>query len=150
MRFRIAVVALFAVWVVGVSRVPVIAEQAAPAQKTIWDGVYTDDQAKRGETAFTASCQECHGQDMAGDGFAPALAGGDFNNNWNTLTVADLYERIRISMPPNNPSGVTPQQKADIVAYILKYNKLPAGKTELSAKPEDLKAIQFVATKPGL
>ena len=64
------------------------AEQAAaPAgdAKSIWDGVFTAEQAERGAEAYKTSCSECHGGDLMGDGFAPALSGADFQGNWNDL-----------------------------------------------------------------
>ena len=51
-----------------------------------------------------------------------------------SVGVGDLFERIRISMPPSGPSGVTPAQKADIVAHIMNQNKFPAG-DERSSSP---------------
>jgi hypothetical protein len=84
---------------------------------------------------------------LAGDGFAPALTGSEFMGNWNELSVGDLFERIRISMPPSGPSGVTPAQKADIVAHIMNQNKYPAGEGELEPKTEVLKQIKIEMKK---
>jgi mono/diheme cytochrome c family protein len=126
------------------------AEQAAaPAgdAKSIWDGVFTAEQAERGAEAYKTSCSECHGGDLMGDGFAPALSGADFQGNWNDLSVGDLFERIRISMPPSGPSSVTPAQKADIVAHIFNFNKYPAGTAELEPKTEVLKTIKIELKK---
>ena len=149
MRFRVALLAIAAIWTVGLSHSSVRAEQAAPVPgaKTVWDGVFTDEQAKRGEAAFTKECSSCHGNDLAGDGFAPALSGSDFLSNWNELSVGDLFDRIRISMPPTGPSAVTPAAKADIVSHILNANKFPAGKAELEPKTEVLKQIKIEMKK---
>lgn len=119
----------------------------ATGAKSIWDGVFTEDQAKRGEEAYKTNCSECHGGDLMGDGFAPSLAGADFQGNWNDLSVGDLFERIRISMPPSGPSSVTPAAKADILAHIFNMNKYPAGTTELEPKTEALKAIKIELKK---
>ena len=121
------------------------AEQAAA--KSIWDGVFTPEQAKRGEEAYKTSCSECHGGDLMGDGFAPSLAGADFQGNWNDLSVGDLFERIRISMPPSGPSSVTPAAKADILAHIFNMNKYPTGTTELEPKTEVLKTSKIELQK---
>jgi quinoprotein glucose dehydrogenase len=121
-------------------------QAAAPGQagaKSVWDGVFSKEQADRGAAAFKANCSECHGDDLAGDGFAPALTGSDFMGNWTDLTVGDLFERIRISMPPSGPSAVPPDQKADIVAHILEANKFPAGTGVLEPKTETLKQIKI-------
>ena len=148
MRFTAAAAILFSAWTAGLVH-GAHAEQAAPAGSSTWAGVYTDEQATRGQTTYTKTCSECHGEDLGGDGFAPSLKGPEFMNNWNGLTVADLFERIRVSMPPSNPNAASGPEKADIVAYLLKQAGFPAGKTELAAATEALKAIKFEATKPG-
>ena len=140
MKLRIAFLVIASMWVAGVSHSAVSAEQ----DKTVWDGVFSADQAKRGAEAYTSSCSECHGKDLMGDGFAPALTGAEFIGNWNELSVGDLFERIRISMPPSGPSAVSPAQKADIVAHLMNMNKWPAGQGELEPKTEALKQIKIV------
>jgi mono/diheme cytochrome c family protein len=145
MKFRTAVLALIAIWTLGVMHSSVTAQ----APKSVWDGAYTDEQAQRGADFYAKDCAECHQQELTGDGFAPGLAGSEFLNAWNGLTVGDLFERIRISMPPGKENAVSNQAKADIVAHILKFNKFPVGKTELGAQTEALKTIKFEATKPG-
>jgi mono/diheme cytochrome c family protein len=125
------------------------ATQEKPAGTTTWSGVYTEDQAKLGQASYVKHCAECHGEDLGGDGTAPALKGPEFLGNWSGLTVGDLFDRIRISMPPTNTNDVTPQQKVEIVAYLLKEDGFPAGATELPATVEALKAIKFESNKPG-
>jgi len=72
----------------------------------------------------------------------------DISSNWNGLTVGDLFDRIRKTMPQGSPGKLTRQQDADILAYLLSFNKFPAGKTELQKQVEFLKEIRFEATKP--
>jgi len=150
MTFKLTAAIILVAWVFVVGHIAA-AKQAAPADaKTTWSGVYSEEQAKRGHEAYTKNCTECHLEDLAGDGFAPALKGPEFMNNWNDLSVGDLFERIRVSMPPANPNAVSAQTKADIVAYLLKASAFPAGTSELATQTELLKAIKFVATKPGI
>ena len=120
---------------------------ATGGQKTVWDGVFSKEQAEKGAAAYKASCSECHGNDLMGDGFAPALSGAEFTANWNDLSVGDLFERIRISMPPSDPKSVTPEQKADIVAHMMNQNKFPAGTGVLEPKTEALKLIKIEPKK---
>ena len=151
MRFKIAAALMLATWgaTVGVmARVVQNAPAGAGASST-WSGVYTEGQAEAGAASYTKHCSECHLADLAGDGFAPALKGPEFMNNWNSLSVGDLYERIRSSMPPTDPAAVPAKEKIEIVAYLLKSAGFPAGETELPAEPDALKAIKFEATKPG-
>jgi len=107
----------------------------ADGSRSVWDGVYTDEQAKRGAPLYSQYCASCHGPDLTGGEMAPALVAGDFTSEWNGLTLGDLFERMRTSMPQNDPGGLSRQQNADILAYMLSSNKFPAGTTELGATP---------------
>jgi len=122
---------------------------AALAQTTrsVWDGVYTAAQAKRGQELYAKECASCHGSDLTGGESAPALAGPGFLSNWTTLTVGDLFERTRISMPENNPGKLTRAQVADVTAYLLSANGFPEGKAELDKQTEVLKQIRIAASK---
>ncbi len=126
------------------------AQQPEPPSPTrsVWDGVYTDEQAQRGEPLYREMCASCHGDTLKGSGETPALAGNTFLSDWNGLTLGDLFERIRRTMPQDKPGRVTRPQKSDILAYVLSVNKFPAGKTELPHQTEFLNEIRFEATKP--
>jgi S-disulfanyl-L-cysteine oxidoreductase SoxD len=119
----------------------------AQAPRSLWDGIYTQEQAKRGEAAYVEKCARCHGAQLIGGDMNPPLVGPEFLSLWNTKTVGDLFDRIRTTMPQDKPGSVTRQQDADIVAYLLNENKFPAGKTELESQTELLKQIQFDAFK---
>jgi cytochrome c len=121
----------------------------AQTSRSVWDGVYTSEQAKRGATLYAAECASCHGSALNGGESAPPLTGGEFFSNWNGLTVGDLFERIRVSMPADHPGKLTREQDAEILAFMLSMNQFPAGKTELDHRTEVLKQIQFEAAKPG-
>jgi len=122
------------------------AAQAAGA--TVWNGVYSDAQAQRGSAVYTDRCASCHAPDLTGMDQAPPLSGSDFNTNWNDLSLNDLFERIRVSMPADNPGSLERQQVADVMAFILSKGNFPAGSTDLPADAEALKGIKFLATKP--
>jgi mono/diheme cytochrome c family protein len=125
------------------------AQFPAQFEKTQWDAVYTLDQARRGEPLYNEHCAPCHAHDMTGGETAPPLAGGVFAANWTELTLGDIFERIRISMPANNPSALTRAQKADVLAYMLYRGGYPTGEMELPQQTEFLKAIGFLAQKPS-
>lgn len=76
------------------------------------------------------------------------MTGPAFLANWDGLSVADLSERVRVSMPPNNLGRLSRQQIVDILSYVLSVNSFPAGKTELDPKAELLKQVRIEATKP--
>jgi len=124
--------------------------QAQSPQPThsVWDGVYTKEQAGRGQPLYGEHCASCHGATLEGGESAPALAGAEFLSNWNGLTAGDLFERMRTSMPQNKPGKLSREVNADILAYMLSGNQFPAGKTELSHVTEVLKDIRIDATKP--
>lgn len=147
MKLRSLFVLTTAVFVATLSISVARAAQEPTAAKSIWDGVFTEEQATRGAAAYKESCSECHGGDLMGDGFAPPLAGADFQGNWNDLSVGDFFERIRVSMPPSGASSVSPAAKADIVAHIFKENKYPAGTKEIEPKTEALKGIKIELKK---
>jgi len=145
MTFRRAVIAVGLAWLAGVALQPRLAAQ----QKTVWDGVYTEEQAQRGAALYSRDCSSCHQEDLAGDGFAPGLAGPEFAAAWEGLSVGDLLERIRVSMPPSNPGGTSTAEKIDIISHILKANRFPAGTMELPKELDGLKQIEYRANKPG-
>ena len=132
----------------GIFAFAVRAKETAQTSRSVWDGVYTQEQAQRGEAIYGRECAKCHGSDLAGADEVPALSGGAFLSNWDGLTVGDLSERVRISMPPNKQGRLSKQQIVDILGYVLNANSFPAGKTELDSKTEVLKQIRIEATKP--
>lgn len=124
-----------------------VATSEVQGSRSLWDGVFTQEQAKRGEAAYQESCARCHGADlMSGDAVRP-LAGTEFLSTWNAKTLGDLFDRIRTTMPADKPGTLNRQQISDIVAYILSTNKFPAGKTEVEPQSDLLKQIRFDAFK---
>lgn len=112
-----------------------------PANTSVWSGVYTDDQAKRGEDVATKMCVSCHGPELSGGEAGPTLVGLEFLGNWNSLSVGDLFDRVHSTMPADAPGTLTAEQTSDVAAYVLKLNKFPAGKAEL---PTDLAALKKI------
>jgi len=121
---------------------------AQPPTKSIWDGIYTEEQSTRGQGLYSQECASCHGGELTGGEMAPPLAGGEFLAGWDGLTVGDLFERVRISMPQNNPGSLSGQQNADILAFMFKASKFPTGTTELAKEAGILKQIKFEVKKP--
>ena len=120
----------------------------AQESRSVWDGVFTEEQAKRGGGFYGQSCSNCHGLGLEGADMAPALIGGAFTSNWNGSTLGDLFDRIRISMPADRPGTMARQEIADILAFMLSSNTFPAGQTELPRDVQLLKQIRFDAKKP--
>jgi cytochrome c len=117
---------------------------AAAQEKTVWDGVFTAAQATRGEGVYFEECASCHGRDLVGgDGSpAPPLAGDMFLDGLADSSVADFVERVRTTMPLDSPARLSRTQYVEIVAFILKANRVPAGADELGT---DLEAFGRIA-----
>ncbi len=116
---------------------PVQAQENGSASPTvtIWDGVYTPDQAERGEAVSSANCSICH---------SPAEWGSpSFMTRWSGGSVGFLHAHIRDTMPYDGPGRLTAQEYVDIVAYILQLNNVPAGDEELPSSSDALSEIQF-------
>ena len=126
------------------------AQAATPgAGSSVWSGVYTDEQAKRGEAVSNKLCTGCHGPELSGGEAGPTLVGLEFVGNWTNLTVADFYDRVHSTMPADAPGTLTPQQTSDVTAYVFKLNKYPAGQTELPTDLAALKGIKIEGAQPA-
>jgi mono/diheme cytochrome c family protein len=135
-------------WTTGlVLATGLFAGMAAQSAKTTQDGVYTAEQAKRGEATYTSTCAGCHGPDLMGLDTAPSLTGTDFNTSWNDQTADDLEERIRISMPADKPGSLSREQVADVIAFLFAKDGFPPGSAELPSASDQLKQIKIQATK---
>ncbi len=119
------------------------------AGRSVWDGVYTAEQAKRGQGEYSAECSACHGAMLDGMDAAPALTGGAFKARWDGVNLGDMADRIRASMPLNNPGTLSRRQAVDVLAYVLSVNGIPPGSTELPGESARLKQILFQAARPG-
>ncbi|HKD09172.1 MAG TPA: cytochrome c [Bryobacteraceae bacterium] len=135
-------------WVVLATLIGFVEIGASQNQRSVWDGVFTADQATRGQARYREICASCHGEMLEGGESAPPLAGGAFLANWNTLSVGDLFDRTRSTMPQNKPGSLNREANAEILAYILSANQFPAGKAPLPQASEVLKEIRIEAIKP--
>ena len=116
--------------------------------RTVWDGVYTDEQATRGEALYAEHCVRCHGANLQGNGEgANPLTGATFKSTWNGVSIGAMFDRVRLSMPQDKPATLKRQEVADLLAFILRANKFPAGKTELVRQTDMLNAITFQSEK---
>jgi len=146
MRIRFAIFTMIGAAAFLLTLVPVRAQDAA-AKKTTWDGIYTEAQAMKGEAVYADKCEKCHGVNGSGAD-APALAGPDFNTNWDGLTVDQLFDRTRNTMPQDNPQSMSRDETAQLLAYMFSKGMFPAGETELPGSGDALHALMFKASKP--
>lgn len=123
--------------------------EAGASSRSVWDGVYTKEQAARGNELYATHCLACHGESLEGSGPSSPLAGPVFTANWDGVSMGDMLERTRTSMPLNKPGTLSRQQVADVLAFVLSANKFPVGEVELPRQTEVLSQIRFLATKPS-
>ena len=124
----------------------VAATQETSTPKTVWHGVYTAEQAARGAEAYQANCRPCHGAELEGIN-GSRLSGPEFMERWREYDVHALFDFVSRSMPqkrqgsPNSPGSLDQKTYIDIIAHILRANRFPEGKTELTS--ETLKTVQI-------
>jgi len=142
-------VALISLTAFALSTMILTARAGQQPARTVWNGVYTEAQAGRGKQAYQLECASCHLDSLGGADMATGLIGEAFLTTWNELSVGDLFERVRISMPQDKPASLSRQQYADIVAYMLQANKFPAGAAELGVDLGVMKEIMIFMKAPG-
>jgi mono/diheme cytochrome c family protein len=136
--------AVFAGWSAAMAAGAVAAQAPASTQ----DGVYAAAQATRGKALYDDKCSACHVGDLSGggDGMASPLAGADFLKTWDGKSLGDFFAQVQ-RMPMGEEKTMTDAQRADVVAYILQFNKMPAGQAELKGDPAALKPIKIAFKK---
>lgn len=100
---------------------------AAPVQGAA--GLYTKEQATRGENVYVHECSECHDGGIMG----PELWGRDFIAQWDGKPVRKLLTTIKETMPAESPGSLNERDLYDVVAFVLSENGQPAGETPLAA-----------------
>ena len=98
---------------------------------TVWSGVYSADQAAKGEVKY-GQCRGCHGPSLDGNGSTPPLRGDRFMEHWREDNLDSLFSFIKNTMPPRANTGLTEADTVEIVSYILQSNDFPAGNDALA------------------
>jgi hypothetical protein len=80
-------------------------------------------------------CKSCHTAD--------AYTASTFTSKWEGKPLSELYVYIRDQMPKNEPGSLTLEEYADVLAYLLRINRMPPGDAELPTDAERLKTIRF-------
>ena len=140
-------VAAVAVGVMGLTAFAHRAPAVEPTH-TVWDSVYTATQASHGDSLYKVTCVKCHGASLSGGDEGTPLVGSAFLGNWRDLTLDQLFDKIRSSMPPDNPKSIATRDVADLVAYLLAQNQFPAGAKVLTDSLDLLKDIKITTSRP--
>jgi quinoprotein glucose dehydrogenase len=123
---------------------PATRASSEPTESSVKNGVYSTAQAERGETINAEECSRCHSASLlGGESGAPSLVGDAFRGKWHGLTLADLYERIRATMPADSPGRLRKADYVDVLALILAANGYPPGEKDLQADIATLRAIKI-------
>ncbi len=108
---------------------------APPPERSTKSGIFSADQAAKGKDVYLGQCQSCH--------TAASLTAGDFVNNWNTRPLRELFTYLVENMPESEPGSLSKTQYAQVIAYILQLNNMPAGEAELAAEPDSVAGIKI-------
>jgi mono/diheme cytochrome c family protein len=134
-------------WIAGVvlagglsaGSVRLVGADAQEPSRSVNDGVYSAEQAGRGQAVFESKCGDCHE--------AERFKGSAFLESWIGEPLVSLYDLIGTTMPADNPGTLSPQQYADIIAFMLKMNEYPSGQEELKGSKDAMSAIRIDAVK---
>jgi quinoprotein glucose dehydrogenase len=127
---------------------PSAPETPAATETTVTPGTvssYTDDQALRGKKAYKDDCSVCHGTTLGGNAEIPALVGTGFRENWFVGSPQPFVDFVTANMPQGEPGSLDAQTYADISAYLMSRNHVPAGDTEL---PPDEASLTNITLPP--
>ncbi len=102
-------------------------------------GIYTEEQADAGGRDFETICTDCHG------GFD--LLSPNLSMKWTGRTLWELYERIKNTMPENDPGFLDTAQAARLVAYLLGQQGFPSG--ERALEPDEAALAGIVIHRPA-
>ena len=102
--------------------IPIAIGSASYAQqRTVQDGVFTDEQVVRGKAAYDANCGTCHDMEFY----------EDIWDYWQDKPLLDFWFTLVAEMPSENPGSLSDSEYTDIVAYILSERGYPSGDTAL-------------------
>ncbi|MEX2152933.1 MAG: cytochrome c [Gemmatimonadaceae bacterium] len=110
-------------------------DAAAQGKTSTKAGIYTREQALRGQDVYAGLCKNCHTPE--------AYTGSAFTSKWNGKKLSELYVYIRDQMPKNDPGSLSPEEYVDVVAYLLRLNRMPVGQSDLPADSDAMKAIRI-------
>jgi len=114
-----------------------IGAYAVAEQRTVNDGVYTEDQADAGEVLYTQHCLLCHDKKY----FRPVL------QRWEGQPLGIMFTVMSTSMPESNPGFLSEKEYVDILAYILSLSRYKAGDSELDYQDGTLNNLLVEARK---
>lgn len=120
--------------VFGIPAADLAGQDGEGEMRSTLEGVYTAEQADRGEKLMWDICAECHFE----EDFQ-----GPFMQDWIGGTVWGLFDSLWSTMPEDNPGGLPLTDYSDAIAYMFRLNGVPAGETELETEQTVLDKIKI-------
>jgi mono/diheme cytochrome c family protein len=114
----------------------------SPVPTSTRQGVFSESQAAEGAQLYAVRCAMCHGKMLEGTYETPALQ-TRFIANWSKAPLSELYDYLGRAMPQFAPGSLKPDETAQILAYLLKSNAMPAGAQPLASDGAALKRIMI-------
>lgn len=115
------------------SATPALPAPSAPTSTL--DGIFTADQASRGEGLFNTHCVRCHSiREFTGEAYA---------TTWQDGPLSALYVRIANTMPLDQPGSLGTTEATAITAHILAENGMPSGSESLGGDVARMNSIML-------
>ena len=124
----------------GIAIAAMFAAPAMAQKSSTMSGVYTIEQAMRGQDTYLGNCKSCHTPE--------SHAGPTFQSAWGGRPLVELYQYLRDRMPKSEPGSLSSEEYADILAYLLRLNRMPSGNNELAPDEKVMQGIRFETTLP--
>jgi len=114
---------------------------AQDSPRSVRDGVFSSEQAVRGERVFSSICTNCHeiAEFTGPDAYLDEVDGEPL---WET------FDYISSEMPEDDPGSLRPEDYADVLAYLFSVYGLPSGGADLGVDAESLRAIAIARPAP--
>jgi S-disulfanyl-L-cysteine oxidoreductase SoxD len=96
---------------------------------TVWDGVYTAEQAARGKVEYANHCERCHGPDLTS---GRPIVGKQFLERWREDRLDALFNYVRTAMPRLLGGSLPDNVYVEIFTYLLQRNGFPEGQKALT------------------
>lgn len=116
-----------------------VAAQDAP--RTVRDGVYSAEQAARGQRVFESICTSCHE-------IAEFTAAGAYLDDVEGKPLWETFEYVSTEMPEDEPASLDPEEYSAVLAYIFSIYGLRSGDAPLPVDRGSLEAITMTRAAP--
>jgi len=112
------------------------------AEARVCDGVYSVEQAQRGQKTFVAQCAQCHGANIRGGFGVASLVGPAFTSLWGDKPLWSLFDKMKSTMPLDSAGALSDQSYIELMARILEINGFPASDdSELPLQQDELEQL---------